>query len=466
MRSWLSFETKAKLGYASLALLLAAGMAYAVHRLSAIADEQVARLRAEEVEIAHVERLRWISELIVSSGRGYLLSRDPDLLAQVEGGWARFDQSIQAIRTHTVSPRGFQLVASVEQAAGRFLRIQDQLLGAVRRSEDTRSLVQRFDTEQLPLRGALDQALGRLIDHKEAVRAAAYDRARAERVRLELWLYGLLGFLVLAGFGIARYFASLLGRSYRQEQQALETARKALAARDELMGIVAHDLRSPLGSITMRAALLQRDAGSEKVRHQAESIEKVTLRMEYLIRTMLDVATMEAGRFSMIPGRCDVPDLLRESVELFEPLAVAKQVRLEQRIGEPGLAVHADRERVLQVLSNLLGNALKFTPPGGHVTLAVEREDGEARFTVADSGPGITREHLEHVFDRFWRHEHAGKKGTGLGLFIARGIIDAHGGRIWAESDPGHGARFYFTLPIEPDARGPAHPAARGLAAA
>lgn len=467
--SRLSFETKAKLGYASLALLLAAGMGYSVRRLSATADDQVAGLRAEENEITHVERLRWISELIVSNGRGYYLSEEPGLLAQVQDARARFAHSILTIRTES-NPRELQLVADVEQAAERFLRVQDQLVGALRGSQDARALVERFDLELLPLRGTLDQALARLVDHKEAALATAYDRARASRVRLELWLYALLGFLVLAGFGIARYFAKLLGHAYRQEQQALEAAHHALAARDELMGIVAHDLRNPLGSITMRAALLQRDADPVKVRQQAEAIEKVTLRMGYLIRTMLDVATMEAGRFSVIPGPCDVPDLLREAVEQFEPLATSKQVRIEQRLeqgldaGEPGaprLAVHADRERVLQVLSNLLGNALKFTPAGGCVTLAVEREDGAARFAVVDSGPGIAREHLERVFDRFWKQEQPGKKGTGLGLFIARGIIDAHGGRIWAESEPGHGARFYFTLPLEPGAGVPPPVASR-----
>ncbi|HSK01625.1 MAG TPA: ATP-binding protein [Kofleriaceae bacterium] len=466
MPAWLSFETKAKLGYASLAVLLAGGMAYAVHRLSEAADEQTARLRAEQDEITQVERLRWISELVVSSGRGYLLSGDPGLLARVQDARARFDDSVHAIASQNLSPRGSQLLAQVERAAGRFLQIQEQIMDALHRSEDTRSLVHRFDTEQLPLRRALDQALARLVDHKEATLAAYYDRARADRARLELWLYGLLGLLVLAGFGIARYFANLLGRSYRQGQQALEAARKALAARDELRGVVAHDLRNPLGSITMRAALLQREASSEKARRHAESIEKVTLRMELLIRTMLDVATMEAGRFSVLAGPCDVEDLLREAVELFEPLATSKQVRLEQRLGEPGLAVHADRERVLQVLSNLLGNALKFTPPGGRVLLAVDHQDGEVRFAVLDSGPGIPREHLTRVFERFWKDERGGKRGTGLGLFIARGIIDAHGGRIWAESDPGQGARLYFTLPLAPGTRVPAHSASRDAATA
>jgi signal transduction histidine kinase len=112
---------------------------------------------------------------------------------------------------------------------------------------------------------------------------------------------------------------------------------------------------------------------------------------------------------------------------------------------------HSDRERILQVLSNLIGNALKFTPPGGSVTVGVERRGGEARVAILDTGPGIAPGHLPHIFDRFWKHDTPGVKGTGLGLFIARGIIEAHGGRVWAESELGHGARFYFTLELEPN---------------
>jgi len=109
----------------------------------------------------------------------------------------------------------------------------------------------------------------------------------------------------------------------------------------------------------------------------------------------------------------------------------------------------ADRERVLQVLSNLLGNALKFTPPGGRIRVDVERQDRmTARFTVADTGPGVLEQDAPHVFERYWKHETEGKKGTGLGLFIAKGIVDAHGGRIWVEGEPGRGATFRFTLPV------------------
>ncbi|WP_267685814.1 HAMP domain-containing sensor histidine kinase [Nannocystis sp. SCPEA4] len=433
-----------------MTLLLAIGMALSVHRLATAADEQIARLRAEENEITLVGRLRWRTELIVSDGRGYFLSGDPDLLAQVERSTRQFDVTIhELLATQAIGP----LVADVERAVRDFLQVQAELVAARQHAWDVPLLARRFETELLPLRRRLDQALERLVEHKAAVLEDAYRAASARRNALALQLYGLLGALVLLGLGIAWYFTGLLHRSYRQEQEALAASRKALAARDEIMGIVAHDLRNPLSAITMKAALLRRRSESEKTRQQAESIENMTVRMERLIRGMLDVATIEAGKFSVTLAPCPVREILHETAAMFGPLASDRNVRFEQRADRPELAVLADRERVIQVLSNIVGNALKFTPADGQVTLTAEPRGAEVCFTVSDTGPGIPQEHLTHIFDRFWKNEMPGKKGTGLGLFIARGIVVAHGGRIWAESEPGRGAKFCFTLPAA-DTRG------------
>ena len=176
----------------------------------------------------------------------------------------------------------------------------------------------RFESELLPLRDDLARALDQLVEQKEAAIVEAYDQAAENRARLAISFYVLLGVLVLIGLGVGGYSARRLARSYRREEEAHETARKALAARDGLMAIAAHDLRSPLTAIKMKAAMLRKGAESEKTRAAAESIENVTTRMEYLIGSMLDVTTMEAGRFSVRPTPCDVDDLLRQTLEVFE----------------------------------------------------------------------------------------------------------------------------------------------------
>lgn len=448
MRRPMTFESKARLGYVLLAVLLAAGMAYAVRRSSILADEQVEQLRAEENEITLVERLRWSSELLISAGRAYMISGDPSMFTEMRIDRSRFDDNVRALRDESLTPMGHELVAAVQEAAIAFEQVQQQLLDARQRGEDSAELVSRFDTDLLGHSRALDAALTHLIDYKERALADLYERARADRFRLAAWLYGLLAVLVVTGIVIASYFARLLGRSFNAERAASDAARRAVATRDEVMAIVAHDLRNPLGAITMSASLLEDESEASRVKQRAASIANIAMRMEYLIKTMLDVATMEAGRFSLLPAGCYVDELLDEVMELFQPLARSKGIELEAR-GARELVIHADRERILQVFSNLLGNALKFTPRGGHVTVVAEREDDHVRFGVVDTGPGISAAQLPHVFERFWGDMTPGVKSTGLGLYIAKEIVAAHGGRIWIESEPGHGAAFNFTVPLE-----------------
>jgi len=440
-------EVTVMMGFSLLAVLMAIGMAYSIQRFQSATDAQVIGIRAEEDEITQVERLRWFATVIVASGRGYLLAGEPALLAQIQDSRVEFNRSLDGLRSEDLSQGGRALAHDAERAARRFMKTQQELIDARQAATDPSGLAARFETELLPSSRELDESLTRLVKYKQRVMRAHYAETKEARGQLAQRLYGLLAVLVLASMGIAWRFSRRLGVAFGREQEALRSARKAIAARDELMGIVAHDLRSPLSAITMKAALMHKRAESDLTRQQAKSIEKVAMRMEYLIRTMLDVATLEAGRFTVNVARCVLAELLRDTADLFGALAASKQVHFEHNAQEPGLWLLVDRERVLQVLSNLIGNALKFTPPGGHVTLSVERQGPMARFEVLDTGPGIAPDNLPRVFERFWTRT-PGKKGTGLGLFIANGIVEAHGGRIWVESELGRGTRFFFTLPI------------------
>jgi signal transduction histidine kinase len=439
------FLLKALGAGATVLLTLAVGMAFTIRAFERVSTAQVARVRMAERKVTDVERLRWSGELIVSRGRGYALSGDPSLLAKLDNADAAFDRGVHDLR-HAATPIESQLVIEVERGARTFQEHQQALLVALSQQHQQRRDASRIDTELAPLRQQFRELLSRLVDAQQVELGRMYHQAAIERGHLAARLYTLLAALVMMGVAVTWFFAVRLARAYHNEYDARRTAHRALAARDELMGIVAHDLRNPLGAITMQAALLRRSSESEKTRRQAEAIEHVTTRMEYLVESMLDVATMEAGRFSVSPAAFDVADLVRESAEMFESLSASKQIRLERPAVEAGLTVNADRERILQLLSNLLGNAFKFTPEGGSVTLAAARHRDMVLFSVSDTGPGIASEHVAHVFERYWKYETDGKQGTGLGLFIVKGIIDAHRERIWVESTPGHGATFHFTL--------------------
>jgi len=236
-------------------------------------------------------------------------------------------------------------------------------------------------------------------------------------------------------------------RLYLESQQAVR-------AREEVLAIVSHDLRNPLNAITLGASLLKTSESlSADDREQLEILEVSAKRMSRLIEDLLDVTRLEGGKqLPIVPARVDVASLFHETAELFKVQASASSVTFQMHIDENVPPVHADRDRVMQVLSNLIGNSLKFTQSGGMITLRAQRDDEFVRFTVADTGSGIPKANLNDIFNPYWQAKRAERLGAGLGLPIAKGIVEAHGGRIWVESAPGAGTKFYFTLPIRRDA--------------
>jgi signal transduction histidine kinase len=244
-------------------------------------------------------------------------------------------------------------------------------------------------------------------------------------------------------------------RLYRSERAARETAETAVRMRDELLAMVSHDLRNPLSTISMSALLLVNElpAGASPARKQAERIQRSVDQMLHLVDDLLDVARLEAGTFSIERQRHSAAALARDALDVCHLAAQEKTISLELVARGPEFAVSCDRPRILQVLSNLIGNAVKFTPRGGSVQVSVARRPGEVVFSVSDTGPGIPPEQLELVFDRYWQADRRSQQGSGLGLFIAKSLVRAHGGRIWADSVVGVGSCFSFAL-VDPDSAG------------
>ena len=228
-----------------------------------------------------------------------------------------------------------------------------------------------------------------------------------------------------------------------------ETAQAALRSRDSMLAVVSHDLRTPLTSIRMAASLLlqaaQEDA-QEPARRRLEIIQRSAALMSHLIEDLLTVTTIEAGGLSIDPRPVEVGALVGELVETLTPIAAARSIALEQSVAPALPMVLCDRDRVLQVLSNLVGNSIKFTPPAGRIHIAAALHEGEVCFAVQDTGRGISEAELPHLFDRYWKSE-AGDRGVGLGLSIVKGIVAAHRGKLSVQSTQGQGSTFSFTLP-------------------
>ena len=271
-------------------------------------------------------------------------------------------------------------------------------------------------------------------------------RARGERVG---WLVALRAG---AGFGAGNrfFFQELARRTAVALDQArlLHQAQQAAILRDEILAVVSHDLRNPLSAIyTSALTLLELPLDDEQRRQQLEIVRRAAERMNRLIDDLLDVSLLESGRFEIRREPVPAAPLLDELVAQYRVLAQERRIALELDIAAPLPDFWGDRDRLLQTVGNLVGNALKFTPAGGRVTVRARAADHLLRLEVEDTGTGIAPEDLPHIFDRFWQARRQRRAGVGLGLAIAKGIVEAHRGRIDVASEPGRGTTFRLELP-------------------
>lgn len=225
-----------------------------------------------------------------------------------------------------------------------------------------------------------------------------------------------------------------------------------LATRDEFLGIVSHDIRNMLSGVVSLAALISRLVARgdrpDQILSYAQRIQRAAGRMDRLVGDLVDVASIHAGMLAVTREVADASHVVAEAVDTFHALASAAGISLEaDPVPSPSTGAF-DPDRVLQVLANLLGNAIKFTPAGGKVVVRLERTGDELAFAVIDTGIGIAEDKLEHIFERFLQVDATDRRGLGLGLYISKCIVQGHGGRIWAESRLGEGSAFHFTLPI------------------
>ena len=254
----------------------------------------------------------------------------------------------------------------------------------------------------------------------------------------------LVFYVLLANHRHALQLARLLA----QEHSAAAEAQSAVRSRDDVLAVVSHDLRNPVSSILLNVRVLsQRLPADDVARRALGGIQRGAEGMRLLIGDLVDLVRIDSGRLVVEPKAEDPADLVRDAVDLIAPIAQARQLTVSIELPAGAPRVLCDRDRILQVFSNLLGNAMKFTPPGGKVAIRMEDLGDRVRLCVSDTGPGLSPEAREHAFERFWQGGGYSKGGTGLGLYIVKALVAAHGGDVSVQSTPGQGATFSFTLP-------------------
>lgn len=407
---------------------------------------QPAHDRVDEIELSLSREL--------ADARGYLLTGREEYLRRARQSHAATLRAISTLvpLAEALGPEVVHRLDQLRALEARNTVATAELLDQERLSE---AAAERLVSQQA-LISEIFEATRQLTD---AIASAAEERRRREidAVRQqELLATGLLVFLalvsVLAVIWLGRRVHTLAARleqRVRQELRLRRLAEDAVGTRDDVLSIVAHDLRNPLNAISMGASLLlDLPLSGEKRDEHLRVVQRSAARMDRLIQDLLDAARIEAGRFSVQRGVLEVAPLIAEACETFAAPAAASQQQLSCKVRDGTPAISADGDRVLQLLRNLLSNALRHTPEGGSIMVRVEPAGDEVRFSVRDTGAGIPEEDLPHLFDRFWQARHTRRGGAGLGLAIARGIAEAHGGRIWVESEEGKGSTFIFLLPV------------------
>lgn len=257
--------------------------------------------------------------------------------------------------------------------------------------------------------------------------------AAVEAPALRLFLYGIVGIYI-----------AWLGGSYKN---ALIASTSANRMRDDFIAVLSHDLKNPVAAIDLNAKLIERNhTQSKAVIEGAGRILRSTEIMRRLIGSLLDIAKIESGSFQIEKKENNISSLISSVVEILKPLADEKGVIVSTESIFPSKASF-DFDRVFQVLSNVGGNAVKFTPAGGVVKFGCSEHDRDILFTISDTGTGISPENIEKIFTRFWQNKETSRDGSGLGLAISKGIVETHGGKIWVESTLMKGSTFFISLP-------------------
>jgi signal transduction histidine kinase len=432
-----------------LPLLLVALFAVGVMVVTLVILERTSRLRASiATEVEEIRTLADTVEVAVARQAVALqnLLVDPDPLHRREYRTARALEDSVMARLVQAAQRGGPSTMTALSGAQLVLRgwhrDQDEFVsGAI----DVSTYRQRLDAQA----GRFQDALGLMTELDMAATAQAGVRREqiARLQQLGALLTALLALATVAAAGAAYRLRGGIRESARQLEIRAQEAEAAVRTRDDVLAIVSHDLRNALNAMSGAVGLAQEPGLSEVQRGEQLALALRSAKgMSRLISDLLDAARMEAGKLSVEPRPEPVAELVAQAEAGYRLEAERRGVTLIISPPDASAHVHADGGRITQVLGNLIGNALKFTPEGGTVLVDVRAVADHVTFIVSDTGPGITEEHLPHIFDRFYQVRASGRAGAGLGLAISRALVEAHGSTLDVDSRPGEGTTFSFDL--------------------
>jgi len=456
MLSKWSLERKIELGFV---LIFLCGLCTAWAGSSAmqkIISDLKDKIDVRAQSLVEVERMRYFAEAKIANGRAYLLMSDPTFLGEQEKARSNFYERIEWLRGKLPAGAEQELLKSIGCQEQSHQKVFEKSLGLLERHLDAWSVGRYFHTHGSPFRTALNNAMNDLVRRESLELTKERGESALQQTRIARLLVALTSIsilFVLIMMGVILNMLRVRAREQSERDRLLEETEKAVQARDDVLAVVSHDLKNPLTSIELNADLMLMSGSqvldpSVLLKKGAFNIKRSALTMKELIQGILDHAKISAGKMELDLEEEEIMSALSDAHSILEPLATQKSIRFDLVPPEFPIRLAFDRQRLIRIISNLVGNAIKFTPEKGVVQIRAREDSNWVVISVSDTGPGISDVELPHLFDRFWQARETARFGTGLGLAIAKGLVEAHGGRIWVESRLGNGSTFFFSLPL------------------
>lgn len=425
---------------------------FAMVSLGQIVEEQNELVSGHAEELILAQKLHYETSMQFAAMPIFVLSGEDEILKSFENNRRDFTSVLAKLKSMPGDPQETKLLDDIFVAEKKLH--EEGVKGiAMSKSGVSPEKVNEYFKNIRTLRSGPN--LPQLLENLVATKMRDFENAKKEDAELSRKIIFFLALASIVCIAFAGLISALFIKVVREKKKTEEKDAFVSQARKEIVDTVSHDLKNPLSSIRLGLQYVEKKLSKSPCPEDFEISKGLTIifrsvdKMEKLICDLLDHTKLEAGRLVLEPVECDLAKFTKEVIEQFRPIAQSKNIQITSELDECGKTITCDQGRVEQVISNIVGNALKFTPNGGQIHIMMKYEGENAIFSIHDTGDGMSHDQLEHVFDRYWQVKDTSAQGTGLGLAIAKIVVETHHGKIWAESEPGKGSTFHFSLPAE-----------------
>lgn len=404
--------------------------------------------------LIEVERIRNFARSQTSNSLSFFLLGSTALFEEQKKDKQALTEALVKFEKQYSLPHIPELIKHIDSLQQQNQEIFDQAMDFREKRTESKIVGQFYRTKTAPIRTNINKALDDIVGLHEAELDRARTRAKAAALDSEVqiplgmaWFTGLIGLLFLGMLLLVVRMLKERTRQLADRSRLYDEARKSVQTTDEVIVAISQDLKEPLAAIAQTANLIVGSMDPRNISDDAEAIKSSVVVIEGLIKDIVDQTKADTGRMTLRLDQLGIDGILDEARLMLQPLAKQRDVRMEFNSINPPALAFLDRERVLRVLSNLIGNAIKFSPKHSKVVIKARSDQQFVYISIKDNGPGIPEKQLPEIFEHFWQARTTADQGPGIGLAIVKTIIEAHGGTVTVESHVGHGSTFTFSLP-------------------